>query len=74
MQKYVQYGGHIEIQDGGHQGAFQSWVLIENNATGVLYKCAKFHNFSTKWNIFRLDRWTKRKNIYALYLQDDVLI
>jgi len=24
------HGGHIEIQDGGHQGAFQSWVLIEN--------------------------------------------
>ena len=23
--KYVQYGGHIEIQDGGHQGAFKSW-------------------------------------------------
>jgi len=28
-QKYVQYGGHIEIKDGGHQGAYQSWVLIE---------------------------------------------
>ena len=27
-QKYVQYGGHIEIKDGGHQGAFHSWVLI----------------------------------------------
>ena len=28
-QKYVKYGGRIKIQDGGHQGAFQSWVLIE---------------------------------------------
>ena len=25
---YVLSGGHYEIQDGGHQGAFQSWVPI----------------------------------------------
>jgi len=29
-----------------------------DDPTGVLYKCAKFHNFSTKWNIIRLNRWT----------------
>ena len=38
----MQYGGHIEIQDGGHQGAFQSWVLIEKLSYRGVYKCAKF--------------------------------
>jgi len=29
LLKYVEYGGHFEILDGGHHGTFWRWVLID---------------------------------------------